>query len=97
VNKTATMAMEVKRTLRTDDVLHFADKRLPHFAKLFPNYAKGREISGAVIFRRAPLEEMPNGTTVDPIAIAMQKDIIPVQVTGKNNLQPISDLDKVRR
>ncbi|MGI9337374.1 MAG: hypothetical protein ACR2P4_02540, partial [Gammaproteobacteria bacterium] len=42
VNKTATMAMEVKRTLRTDDVLHFADKRLPHFAKLFPNYAKGR-------------------------------------------------------
>lgn len=97
VGKKRTMVMNVREAVRAEEVYRLADECLPAFAGLFPNHAKGRKVSGAVIFRRAPLEKMPDGTTADPIAIALQKGIIPVQATGKSRLQPITDPSKVRR
>lgn len=39
---------EIKHSLDRGDVKHFAENRLPHFAKDFPGEAKGRKILGMV-------------------------------------------------
>ena len=39
---------EIKHKLKKEDVLHFAAERLPHFAELFPDIARGRKVIGMV-------------------------------------------------
>ena len=94
VNKKSALLIEAKQTLRADDVLHFADVQLPEFRRLCPEYAKGRKVTGALMFRRAPLE---NRGKTDPVAVALKKKLLVVQVFGKNRMQVVTSVKDVQR
>ena len=97
VNKKVVVPMEAKQTLRARDVRKFAKTRLPEFAGLFPEYAKGRKVTGAMIFRRAPIETLPDGDKEDHIEVAMELGLMVVQAFGKNRLEVVTNASKVRR
>ena len=94
VNKKSALLIEAKQTLRAADVLRFADVQLPEFKRLCPEYAKGRKVTGALMFRRAPLE---NRGKIDPVAVALKKKLLVVQVFGKNRMQIITSTEDVQR
>ena len=94
VNKKSALLIEAKQTLRAADVLRFADVQLPEFKRLCPEYAKGRKVTGALMFRRAPLE---NRGKIDPVAIALKKKLLVVQVFGKSRMQIITSTEDVKR
>ena len=94
VNKKSALLIEAKQTLRADDVLNFADVQLPAFKRLCPEYVKRRKVTGALMFRRAPLE---NRGKIDPVAIALKKKLLVVQVFGKNRMQIITSTEDVQR
>ena len=48
INGNAVVVGEIKRKLLPEDVQHFAENRLPHFAAEFPPVADGRKIFGMV-------------------------------------------------
>ena len=94
VNKKSALLIEAKQTLRAADVLRFADVQLPEFKRLCPEYAKGRKVTGALMFRRAPLE---NRGKIDPVAIALKKKLLVVQVFGKSRMQIVTSTKDVKR
>ena len=94
VNKKSALLIEAKQTLRAADVLRFADVQLPEFKRLCPEYAKGRKVTGALMFRRAPLE---NRGKIDPVAIALKKKLLVVQVFGKSRMKIVTDISQVQR
>lgn len=94
VNKKSALLIEAKQTLRAADVLRFADVQLPEFKRLCPEYAKGRKVTGALMFRRAPLE---NRGKIDPVAVALKKKLLVVQVFGKSRMQIITSTEDVKR
>lgn len=98
INGKCVVAAEIKRTLRADDVLGFANVRLPAFADEQPKYAKGRDVFGAVIFRRAPKRKLKNGKTEDPVQIALDNGLMVVQAVGKNyRMKVVTSAKDVRR
>ena len=97
VNKKVVVPMEAKQTLRARDVRKFAKTRLREFPRLLPEYAEGRKVTGAMIFRRAPIEKLPNGDKEDPIEVAMELGLMVVQAFGKNRLEVVTSASKVRR
>ena len=97
VNKKVVVPMEAKQTLRARDVRKFAKTRLREFPRLLPEYAEGRKVTGAMIFRRAPIETLPGGDKEDPIEVAMELGLMVVQAFGKNRLEVVTSASKVRR
>ena len=53
LNGKKTIVAEVKRTLRSDDVVHFARVQVPLFRRAFPEYARGKGVVGAMIYESA--------------------------------------------
>ena len=50
VNGKATLVLEVKRNLLLKDVREFLRRRLPRFAREFPDLTEGRQVYGALAF-----------------------------------------------
>ena len=91
-NGKITVVGESKRTLRTDDVRHFAEKRLPVFAVFHPEWAKGRKVVGAMFFKRAAKSKPRRGASAaesDPVALAQSLGLIAVRATGNTRLEII--------
>ena len=92
-NGRLTLVGEAKRTLRVDDVRHFAELRLPMFAKFHPDWTRGRKVVGALFFKRAVANKARRGASAaerDPVALAHSLGLLAVQATGKSGLRVIA-------
>ena len=91
-NGRVTLVGEAKRTLRTDDVRHFAELRLPLFSKFHPDWARGRKVVGALFFKRAVASKAKRGVPPeerDPVALARSLGLMAVRATGKSGLKVV--------
>ena len=84
---------EAKRTLRVDDVRHFAELRLPMFSRFHPDWARGRKVVGALFFKRAAANKAKRGAPPeerDPVALAHSLGLLAVRATGKSGLEVVA-------
>ena len=92
-NGRVTLVGEAKRTLRVDDVRHFAELRLPMFARFHPDWTRGRKVVGALFFKRAVANKARRGAAAaerDPVALAHSLGLLAVRATGKSGLRVIA-------
>ena len=92
LNGKIAVVAEVKRMLYAEDV-EWLVERLPIFDKAFPEYSRGRQTRGAVIFSRADESSKRD----DPVKLALKSGLIVVQAVNKNRLQDITSPGEVRR
>lgn len=92
LNGKIVVVAEVKRMLYAEDV-EWLVERLPIFSKAFPEYSRGRQTRGAVIFSRAD----ESSKREDPVKLALKSGLIVVQAVNKNRLQDITSPGEVRR
>ena len=91
-NGKVTLVGEAKRTLRVDDVRHFAELRLPLFSKFHPDWARGRKVRGALFFKRAVPNKAKRGARLeerDPVALAHSLGLVVVRATGRSGLKVV--------
>ncbi len=87
------VVVEVKRTLSPEHVDLFVGDRLPKFASRFPQYARGRKVKGAIIYRACGRGRGAR----DPRRMALEAGVLLFRATGKNKLSPITPADLPKR
>ena len=80
LNGKKTIVAEVKRTLRSDDVVHFARVQVPLFRRAFPEYARGKGVVGAMIYESA------DGKSAEE---ALEAGVMLLRAESKNSLRHI--------
>ena len=80
INGRETVVVEVKRNLRLKDVRDFLRRRVPRFAKEFPDLAAGRKVYGALAFQL----DADDGQAVE---LARESGLMLAQISSKKRMK----------